>query len=124
VSCDRAKSRIERVNVCSWPLVSKGHEHRSYLQRARFSEFDEALAIGLWKPKKPKSFVQKAEAGGLGMTHALSNLFQVLAVKRDKIADELDIAGFARRCRFLAIDPPLDIGAPFLRILFGGEMSR
>jgi hypothetical protein len=65
----------------------------------------------------PKSFVQEAETGGLGTTDVLSDLFQVLAMKRDKIAEELDVAGFARRCRFLAIDPPLDIDAPFLRIL-------
>jgi hypothetical protein len=38
-------------------------------------------------------------------------------MKRDEIAEELDVAGFARRCRFLAIDPLLDIDAPFLRIL-------
>ena len=65
----------------------------------------------------PKSFVQEAEAGSLGTTDVLSDLFQVLAMKRDEIAKELDVAGFARRCRFLAIDPPLDIDAPFLRIL-------
>src|SRR5450631_2069809 len=65
----------------------------------------------------PKSFVQEAEAGSLGTTDVLSDLFQVLAMKRDEIAEELDVAGFARRCRFLAIDPPLDIDAPFLRIL-------
>jgi hypothetical protein len=38
-------------------------------------------------------------------------------MKRDEIAEELDVAGFVRRCRFLAIDPPLDIDAPFLRVL-------
>src|SRR5450631_1859691 len=65
----------------------------------------------------PKSFVQEAEAGSLGTTDVLSDLFQVLAMKRDEIAEELDVAGFARRCRILAIDPPLDIDAPFLRIL-------
>jgi len=47
----------------------------------------------------------------------LPDLFQVLAMKRDEIAEELDIAGFVRRCRFLPIDPPLDIDAPFLRVL-------
>ena len=45
------------------------------------------------------------------------DLFQVLAVERDEIAEELDVARLARRCRFLAIDPPLDIDAPFLRVL-------
>ena len=47
----------------------------------------------------------------------LSNLFQVLAMERDEIAEELDVARLARRCRFLAIDPPLDIDAPFFRVL-------
>jgi hypothetical protein len=63
-----------------------------------------------------KSFVQQGKAGSLGTTDVLADLFQVLAMERDKIAEELDVAGFARRCRFLAIDPPLDIDAPFLRI--------
>ena len=87
------------------------------LQRARFSEFDEALAIELWKPKMPKSFVQENKAGSLGTTDFLPDLFQVLAMERDEIAEELDVARLACRCRFLAIDPPLDIDAPFLRIL-------
>jgi hypothetical protein len=87
------------------------------LQRARFSEFDEALSIKLWKTKMPKSFVQEDEVGSLGTTDFLADLFQVLAMERDEIAEELDVARLARRCRFLAIDPPLDIDAPFLRIL-------
>jgi hypothetical protein len=57
------------------------------------------------------------EAGSLGTTDILSDLLQVLAMKRDEIAEELDVAGFARRCQFLAIDALLDIDAPFLRIL-------
>jgi hypothetical protein len=64
-----------------------------------------------------KSFVQEDEAGSLGTTDVLSDLFQVLAMKRDEIAEKLDIAGLVRRCGFLPIDPPLDIDAPFLRIL-------
>jgi hypothetical protein len=64
-----------------------------------------------------KSLVREAEAGSLGTTDVLSDLFHVLAMKRDEIAEELDIAGLARRCRFLAIDAPLDIDAPLLRIL-------
>jgi hypothetical protein len=87
------------------------------LQRARFSEFDKALSIKLWKTMVPKSFVQEDEAGSLGATDILPDLFQVVAMKRDEIAEELDVAGFARRCRFLAIDPPLDINGPFLRVL-------
>jgi hypothetical protein len=87
------------------------------LQRARFSEFDEALSIKLWKTKVPKSFVQEDEAGSLGTTDVLPDLFQVLAMERDEIAEELDVARLARRCRFLAIDPSLDIDAPFLRVL-------
>ena len=87
------------------------------LQCARFSEFDEALSIKLWKTKMPKSFVQEDEAGSLGTTDVFPDLFQVLAVERDEIAEELDVARLACRCRFLAIDPPLDIDAPFLRIL-------
>jgi hypothetical protein len=65
----------------------------------------------------PKSSVQEDKAGSLGATDVLPNLFQVLAMERDEIAEELDAAGLARRCRFLAIDPPLDIDAPFLRVL-------
>jgi hypothetical protein len=65
----------------------------------------------------PKSCVQKGETGSLGTTDVLPNLFQVLAMKRDEIAEKLDVARFARRCRFLPIDPSLDIDAPFLRIL-------
>jgi hypothetical protein len=64
-----------------------------------------------------KSFVQEDEAGSLGTTDILPDLFQVLAMERDEIAEELDVARLARRCRFLAIDPPLDINAPFLRVL-------
>jgi hypothetical protein len=89
----------------------------SPLQGALFSEFNEALSIKLWKKKMPKSFVQKGEAGSLGTTDVLPDLFQVLAMKCDEIAEELDVAGFARRCRFVAIDPPLDFDAPFLRVL-------
>ena len=87
------------------------------LQRARFSEFDKELSIKLWKTKMPKSFVQEDEAGSLGTTDILPDLFQVLAMKRDEIAEELDVARFARRCRFLAIDPPLDVDGPFVRVL-------
>jgi hypothetical protein len=45
------------------------------------------------------------------------DLFQVLAMKRDEIAEELDVAGFVRRCRFLPVNPPFEIDAPFLRVL-------
>ena len=62
------------------------------LQRARFSEFDEALSIKLCKTKMPKSFVKEDEAGSLGTTDVLPDLFQVLAMKRDEIAEELDVA--------------------------------
>ena len=65
----------------------------------------------------PKSFVQEDEAGSLGTTDILPDLFQVLAIERDEIAEELDVARLARRCRSLAIDPPFDIDAPFLRVL-------
>jgi len=87
------------------------------LQRTRFSEFDEALAIELWKLKMPKSFVQEDKAGSLGTTDVLPDLFQVLAMERNEIAEELDVAGFEGRRWLLAIDPPLDIDAPFLRVL-------
>jgi hypothetical protein len=87
------------------------------LQGSRFSEFDKVLAIELWKPKMPKSFVQEDKASSLGTTHVLPDLFQVLAMERDEIAEELDVARLACRCRFLTIDPPLDIDAPFLRVL-------
>ncbi len=79
--------------------------------------FDEALSIELWKTKMAKFFVQEDKAGSLGTTDVLPDLFQVLAMERDEIAEELDVARLARRCRFLAIDPPLDIDAPFLRVL-------
>ena len=65
----------------------------------------------------PKSFVQEVKAGSLRTTDVLPDLFQVLAMERDEIAEELDVARLACRCRFLAIDPPLDIDAPFLRVL-------
>jgi len=87
------------------------------LQRTRFSEFDEALSIKLWKTKMSKSFVQEDETGSLGTTDVLPDLFQVLAMERNEIAEELDIPRLACRCRFLTIDPPLDIDAPFLRVL-------
>ena len=38
-------------------------------------------------------------------------------MERDEIAEELDVARLARPCRFLAIDPLLDIDAPFRRVL-------
>ncbi|WP_316180593.1 MULTISPECIES: hypothetical protein [unclassified Bradyrhizobium] len=65
----------------------------------------------------PKSFVQEDEARSFGATNVLSHLGQILTMKRDEIAEELDVAGLLRRCRFLAIDPPLDIDGPFLGIL-------
>ncbi len=43
----------------------------------------------------PKSFVQEDEAGSLGTTDVLSDLFQVLAMERDEIAKELDVARLA-----------------------------
>jgi hypothetical protein len=87
------------------------------LQCAGFSEFDKALAIELWKLKMPKPFIQEDEAGSLGTTDVLPDLFQVLAMERDQIAEELDVARLACRRRLLAIDPSLDIDAPFLRVL-------
>ena len=86
------------------------------LRRALFSESDNALSIKLWKTKTPKPLVQEGEPGSLGTTDVVANLLQVLTMKRDEIAEELDVAGFVRRCRFLAIDPPFDIDAPFLRV--------
>jgi hypothetical protein len=65
----------------------------------------------------PKSFVQEDEAGSFGTTDVLADLLQVLTMKRNEITEELDVAGFVRRCRFLAIDPPLDIDAPFVGVL-------
>jgi hypothetical protein len=65
----------------------------------------------------PKSFIEEGEAGSLGTADILPDLFQVLAMERDEIAEELDVAKSARHCRFLAIDPPLDIDAPFLGVL-------
>ena len=65
----------------------------------------------------PKSFVQEDKTGSLGTTDILPDLFQVLAMERDEIAEELNIARLACRCRFLAINPPLDVDAPFLRVL-------
>ncbi len=65
----------------------------------------------------PKSFFQEDQAGSLGTTDVFPDLFQVLAMERDEIAEELDVARLACRCRFLAIDPTLDIDAPFLRVL-------
>ena len=82
------------------------------LQRALFSEFDQSLSIKLWKTKMPKSFVQEDEAGSFGTTDVLADLCQILTMKRNEITEELDVAGFVRRCRFLAIDPPLDIDLP------------
>jgi hypothetical protein len=38
-------------------------------------------------------------------------------MERDEVAEEMDVARLARRCRFLAIGSPLDIDAPFLRVL-------
>jgi len=65
----------------------------------------------------PKSFIQEDEAGSLGTTDVFPDLSQVLTVKCDEIAEELDVTRLARRCRFLAIDPSLDIDAPFLCVL-------
>jgi hypothetical protein len=91
------------------------------LKRPLFSEFDEALSIKFEKTKMSKSFIEEDEAGHLGTTDVLPDLFQVLAMKRDEIAEELGVAGFARSRRFLAIDPPLDINAPFLCVLSAEE---
>jgi len=85
--------------------------------RAHLSELDEALSIELWKTQMPKSFVRKDEAGSLGTTDVFPDVSQVLTVKCDEIAEELDVAGLVPRRRFLAIDPSLDIDAPFLRVL-------
>jgi hypothetical protein len=38
-------------------------------------------------------------------------------MESDKIAEELDVARLACRCRLLTIDPSFDIDAPFLRVL-------
>jgi hypothetical protein len=65
----------------------------------------------------PKSVVQEDKTGSLGTSDVFPDLFQVLAMERDEIAEELEVARLACRCRFLAIDPPLDIDAPFLCIL-------
>jgi hypothetical protein len=54
----------------------------------------------------PKSFVQEGKAGNLGTADVLPDLVQVLAMERDEIAEELEVARLACRCRFLAIDPP------------------
>ena len=70
-----------------------------------------------------KSFVQEDKTGSLGTSDVFPDLFQVLAMERDEIAEELGVARLACRCRFLAIDPPLDIDASSPRP-FGGEMSR
>jgi hypothetical protein len=54
----------------------------------------------------PKSFVHEDEAGSLGTTPVLPDLFQVLAMKREEIAEELDVAGCERwssRSRDLAV---------------------
>ena len=110
-----ARTAIAAVGVLMDPLDDR-HGAGS-LHRAGFSEFDKALSIKLWKTKTPKPFVQEDEAGSLGTTDVLPDLFQVLAMERDEIAEELDVARLARRCRLLAIDPPLDINAPFLRVL-------
>ena len=75
------------------------------------------LVRAAWLWQMPKSFVQEDKAGGLGTTDVLPDLFQVLAMERDEIAEQLDVAGLVRRCRFLAINPSLDIDAPFLRVL-------
>ncbi len=100
-------------------MATKGcsHDGAGALQGARFSEFDEALSIKLWKTKMSKSFVQEDQARSLGTTDVLPDLLQVLAMERHEIAEDLDVARLARRCRLLAIDPPLDIDAPFLRVL-------
>jgi hypothetical protein len=105
-----------RQNSFDISKIDAGHGADS-LQRARLSEFDETLSIKLRKTKMSKSFVQEDEAGSLGTTDVLPDLFQVLAVERDEIAKELDVARLACCCRFLATDPALDIDAPFLRVL-------
>ena len=75
------------------------------------------LVRAAWLWQMPKSFVQEDKAGSLGTTDVLPDLFQVLAMERDEIAEELDVTRLACRCQFLAIDPPFDIDAPFLRVL-------
>lgn len=42
-------------------------------------------------------------------------------MKRDEIAEELYVPGFAGRRWLLAIDPPLDIGCPIPPRPFGGD---
>lgn len=42
-------------------------------------------------------------------------------MKGDEIAKEMGVTGFARRRRFLAIDPPLYINCPFLRVFPAAE---
>jgi hypothetical protein len=92
------------------------HGSRS-LERPLFSELDEALPIKFWKAEMSEPLVQEDEAGSLGTTDVLPDLLQVLKMKRYEIAEELDVAKFVGRRRFLPVNPPLDIDAPFLRVL-------
>jgi hypothetical protein len=71
-----------------------------------------------------ESCIKEDEAAHLGTTDDFADLFQIPAVKRDKIADELGVAGFTCRGRFLAIDPPFDVNTPFLRVLPAESMSH
>ncbi len=106
-----------RQNCLDVSKIDADRHGAGSLERALFSEFDEALAIKFWKTKMSEPFLQEDEAGSLGTTDVLPDLFQVLAMKRDEIAEELDVTGFVRRRRFLPVNPPLDIDAPFLRVL-------
>ena len=92
-------------------------------KRALFSEFYEALPIKLWKTKMSKSFVQEDEAGSLGTTDVLPDLFQVLAMKHDEIAEKLDVAGLVRRCS-IADRSVARHRCPIPPHPFGGEKSR
>jgi hypothetical protein len=38
-------------------------------------------------------------------------------MERDGMAEKLHVAGFVRRRWFFPVNPPLDINAPFLRVL-------
>jgi len=110
----RGGMRQNRLNISK--IDADGHGAGS-LQRACPSELDDPLTIKLRKTKMSESFIKEGEAGGLGPTHGLSDLFQVLPMKRDESAEELGIPGFPRRRGFLAVDPPFNIKPPFLGVL-------
>jgi hypothetical protein len=61
--------------------------------------------------------IKEDEAGRLGSSHKLANFFEIPAVQSYEVAEEFGVTGSTCSRRLLAVDPPLNVKRPFLRVL-------